>query len=140
MNEFKELLIEYLRRKDEILYKLTQIHLMDYWDYHEILGWSDQSYINAFERMRQYLHLPRGFISRCDSMICPWCSLVESYCPNCGYGDRHGVCDFDNEDATYVRIRNQLDGRPFHMSPEIDRLVRITVYRYYALLTIEVKE
>jgi len=35
-----------------------------------------------------------------DASLCPWCQADRSICSNCGYGERHGHCNPD-EDNTY---------------------------------------
>lgn len=84
----KDLIINFCRKKDAILFRLTGIHLFNEKDYKEILKWDTR----GCSEMR----LNAGS----DLDCCPWCVYYGEDCLDCGFGLRHGDC-MDNDDSHY---------------------------------------
>lgn len=82
MNSYKELLIDYLKKKDKLILDLTSIPLVFHEDLQEIENsWSEGTCESTLDAMS---------IFNGDAGICPWCCVYE--CWNCNYGRRHGIC------------------------------------------------
>lgn len=130
MNIFRDLVIRYLRRKDEIVYKKTGIHLMYNSDYLEAGTWTEGMCQVMLNRMNK-----RRSSGNSDGFICPWCAL--NLCGwSCAYAKRHGHCDY--ADSTYDDIMYVLKQGTLLSLPAIRQLVHNTLCEYYSYLTVEV--
>jgi hypothetical protein len=95
---YKEIIINFMLKKDAIIKKHTGRNLVDQEDLDELTSWTENTYTT--------IALKFGWI---PSGMCPWC-IVNKYvdsvpdCKECGYGKRHGICD-----SEYSRFDSIID-------------------------------
>jgi hypothetical protein len=100
---YQELMLDFLKKKDQIIFNETNIHLYDTEDYKDVKDWNEEFCEEFFKKVEAQ---PYDFLS--DSIICPWCLYKEKY-RKCSYGERHGACygaclSKYNKDNPYARI------------------------------------
>lgn len=90
---YKNLMLEFLKGKDQILFEETNIHLYGEEDYKDIEIWGED-FCKEFFRLLTISS--KGIHSLDDTDICPWCIFhVQFNSPcyrKCNYGERHGSC------------------------------------------------
>lgn len=94
----KEILINFLTKKHELIHRTSKIVYITKSDIKEIEEWSDEECDAVLRKMVDRIN--NGYIT--DNTICPWCMKNET-CDTCGYGKRHGKCIHDSE-STYRTI------------------------------------
>lgn len=63
---FKELMLQFLKEKDQILFEKTNIHLYEEEDFSDIETWSENECDSFFKNLRNMKFAT-------DSDLCPWC-------------------------------------------------------------------
>jgi hypothetical protein len=83
---YKEIIINFMLKKDAIIKKHTGIDLVDQNDLDELTSWTETTHTTI---ALNFSWIPSG--------MCPWC-IINKYvasvsdCEECGYGKRHGIC------------------------------------------------
>jgi hypothetical protein len=121
---FKELLLQFLKEKDQILFEKTNIHLYEEEDFSDVETWSEEECDYFFKNL-----INVNFASNFD--LCPWCILRANYSLSkwgvCLYGKRHGSCTKScllgtfNISNSYSKIN---DLGIISLDPKIKQLVR----------------
>ena len=114
--QYKTLLLWYLRKKNKIVLKYTRLLLTTSRDLKEVEEWSNADCKLVLSCMD----------IRIGSCICPWCLLQG--CSSCGYGKRNGHCSGGRYSKIVYRLPNTLRGVS-HI-PEIKQLVTKTKNKY----------
>ena len=96
MNIYKELLLDFLIKKNDISRAHTGLELFSIHDLSEPMTWSTLDCVTILSKLSDM-----G-----DKASCPWCIKYKSNCRLCGYADRHGVCD--NFGSWYRKLRHKL--------------------------------
>lgn len=115
MGKYKELMLEYMEKKNKIIQRKTGLKIALKADMDELRGWTE--------------HMCRRFIVNLaytnDAWGCPWCLRETKGCADCGYGLRNGVCQ--ERESRYNRILNRIANDGLIVSlPEIAQLISDT--------------
>ena len=94
--EMQEVLVLFMKKKGEALKPWGGDLYFTKEDEKELREWPPSKVEVVFSRINSAIE--EG--DHGDVSLCPWCQAHGSVCSNCGYGERHGRCDPD-EDNTY---------------------------------------
>jgi hypothetical protein len=100
---YKEIIINFMLKKDAIIKEHTGMDLIDQDDIDELTSWAEYTHTTIALKL-----------SWTPSGMCPWC-IVNKYadsvpdCKECGYGKRNGICD--NADSRFDRIIDSISLR-----------------------------
>lgn len=119
---YKQILIEYLKKKHEILQECSEEPYLLPGDLEDVEKWSAKD-IKGF-----LLGLKRA---QTDSDICPWCFKYKCCC--CPYAKRHNDLYCNKKNSSYQKIMDDIfeiaDFCPEHMGtlPEMEDLINETI-------------
>jgi hypothetical protein len=109
----KDLIVEFMKLKDKIIFNLTEFHLYNDDDYAEVATWAD----SKCKKMR--------LNASSDHSCCPSCIIFSNRCLKCSYGYGHGNCKCYY--SLYGSISRKLwkvhDIRAFCCISSIDKLI-----------------
>ncbi len=93
---YKERVKKFMRRKDEIIFEATELHIFDEHLFDQTISEEtcQEMVINLIDR--------RPF----NVTLCPWC-VQHRDCNVCGFGYKYGVCD--EYDSRYQIILSKLN-------------------------------
>ena len=105
----KHALIEFMKAKAKKIEEETGID--DYFtpkDELEIISWGGKSMDKIYAEIKNNI----WEYNACglDDSTCPFCIKYSEICDNCGYGDRHGICNFFENNNTWSNVIRKLDG------------------------------
>jgi hypothetical protein len=123
--KYKELMLDFLKKKNLIVIEETGISLYTEKDYEEVEKWSENFCKEFFIRIKDHIYRKESqeilFGRLADNHICPWCSL-KGYTNTCSYGERHGSC---YKGCVNHRLRNNPYYKILKNFPSIISLSRI---------------
>jgi hypothetical protein len=113
-DKLKKLLIKFLKFKDMVVFKETDIHLFSKNDYDDVNNWKLGDLKIIVNNLEVYS----------DIKMCPWCiinrecsNITGMVCTNCNYGKNHTFCDKD--ESTYNNIIDKLEETNIHSICEL---------------------
>ena len=95
---YREKIIDFIKAKNLLVYKNSNMHYIKMEDVIEIENWSEINCKHVFDRM---VKLINSRFTQYDSYSCPWCQYIfnvkfDLNCDKCNFGKRHGKCDKEN--------------------------------------------
>ena len=106
---YKEKLIMFLKTKDLVIYKYSNLEYTDRKDIYEIENWSEDICFSVYEHIVKYIigYINSGTDNFYHAQTCPWCVYYfnikgHKNCSLCKYGKRNGVCS--NHSSRYRKL------------------------------------
>jgi len=101
----KEKLIRFLKIKNSIVNKYSNLKYIDEKDIYEVENWTKNTYSQVYKHIVEHINYSVGAIPHAET--CPWCVYyfdIKGYknCSECKYGERNGVCS--NPDSRYKKL------------------------------------
>ena len=128
MNEYKNLLLQYILKKDSIIFKDTNIHLINSNEITHLLNFNEEQIIGFFENLE--------IDWKDDKNLCPWCYLyfsVNDNCKYCSYAVHKMTC-FD-PNSTYEQIIDNTKKECISDIPGIKNLAIKTIKQFNKIKT-----
>jgi len=102
---YKEKLIMFLKTKDLVIYKYSNLEYIDRKDIYEIENWTKNACSQVYKYIVKHINYSVGAIPHAET--CPWCVYyfnIKDYkdCSSCKYGERNGVCS--NPSSRYKKL------------------------------------
>lgn len=98
---YKERVKIFMKRKDEIIFEATGLHIFD----ERLFD------LNITEEACQVMVEDLLNAPPFNNRLCPWCAQHPYGCSDCDFGYEYGICDDEDGTSLYQLILSKLNGQ-----------------------------